>query len=365
MKRRILLVTGSLDIGGLENVAMDIVRYSDKSKMCFDFLVYGQKEFYYQKEAEELGCHILRIPSPQDGYLKFYKNLKYIISKNGPYAIVHSHTYFNSGLVVMAAKKVNVPCCISHSHSIERPGDRKAIKKIVYTFYRFLLRRYSDKLCACSQSAGEYVFGKKIFEQKGIVISNPIDLEKFAYSKHDREQLRKKFNIDAHSIILGNVGRVVSGKNQRFLIDIMKILNNEKYTLLLVGDGPQREQLENYARKQGVSKKIIFAGEQKNIRPYLSAMDVFLMSSKHEGLGIVLIEAMANGLPCIYEDSAIVDEIKKLPYGFAVEGFDAGEWIKKIDEVKGLGKSSSEKIKENLKEYDVKKLRNMIEKLYG
>lgn len=365
MKKRILLVTGSLNVGGLENVAMDIVRYSDKSQYKFDFLVYGNNKFYYEEEAKKLGCHIIRVSDPQNGYVKFYKELKNAILKNGPYQIVHSHTYFNSGLVVMAAKRVNVPYCIGHSHSIEREGDKKIIKKIVYAFLRKLLQHYCDTFCACSKRAGENVFGKRAFNKKGIVLCNPVNLDQFTYSEKKRQHIRQLYNIDEKNIVLGNVGRLVLGKNQKFLIDIISEINSEEYVLLLVGDGKERKNLEDYARTKKVLKKVIFAGEQYNIDAYLSAMDIFLMSSKHEGLGIVLIEAMVNGLLCIYEDSAIVDEIKKLPNGVSVSGFDTKQWICKIKQLKLKVRCSREKIKIELKKYDIDEFTKKINQIYS
>lgn len=125
-----MLVVGSLNVGGLQKVAMEIVRCCSNQEFSFDFLVYGNEKYDYEEEAINLGCKIIRIPKPGYRYLRYYRNLKVVMKENGPYDIVHSHVYFNSSLVVFAAKRVNVPITVAHSHSIKRENDDRVIKKL-------------------------------------------------------------------------------------------------------------------------------------------------------------------------------------------------------------------------------------------
>ena len=128
--KHILQVTGSLRVGGLEAVAMNCVRYSDKERYHFDFLVYGDTIETYEQEAINLGCNVYHISSPQKGYLNFYKNVKKIMESNGPYDVVHAHTFFNSGIIMRAAYKAKVPVRIAHSHSVGREQKKNISKKL-------------------------------------------------------------------------------------------------------------------------------------------------------------------------------------------------------------------------------------------
>ena len=175
MKKRALVVTGSLRMGGLERVAINCVKYSDHSLYSFDFLVYGNKVGELEKEAKDLGCNIIRTKSISQNFLKFYREICRIMHEYGPYDIVHSHMFFNSGIILIALR-------IAHSHSIKRKNE-SIFKKIVYhPLMRYSLSRYSTKICACSEMAGEYLFGKNRFLRQGIIIPNIIELEKFSLS---------------------------------------------------------------------------------------------------------------------------------------------------------------------------------------
>ena len=363
--KKVLLVTGSLNTGGLEKVAMDFVRYSDRNKYKFDFLIYKMDFQDYQTEAEQLGCEIIRIQGPNNGYRGFYLELRTVIERNGPYDIVHSHTYYNSAIVMMAAKKCLVPLCISHSHSVARINDKKIKNRIAYPILRKLFKIYSDKYCACSLAAGEHVFGVEEFKEKGTVIVNPIDVNCFKYNRIVRRKIRRDLCIADSQYVLGNVGRMVAGKNLSFLIDILNIFNNNDVILLLVGDGEERKELEEYAKEQGVYSQVRFVGMRSNVAEYLSAMDLFVMPSKHEGLGISLIEAMANGLYCIFERSAIVDEIKELSHGYPIEGYDPQQWKNKIDELLSDQGSIERKLDLDMKQFDISELSSKIDRLYG
>lgn len=364
--KKVLLVVGSLNMGGLQKVAMEIVRSCSALNFSFDFLVYGNEKYDYEEEAINLGCKLIRIPKPCNRYLRYYHNLKATMVENGPYDIVHSHVYFNSSFVVLAAKSVGVPMTIAHSHSIKRENDDRITKKIAYTIMRFLLNRYSDKFAACSKDAGNYVFGIKGFNEKGHIIFNPVRLDEFSYSDKNRIKIRKELGIASDQYVIGSVGRLVKGKNQKFLIDVFDIFQKEvDSVLLIVGDGILRHELEDYSKELGIYKKIRFAGQREDVPALLSAMDIFVMPSKHEGLGIVLIEAMANGLSCVYENNAIVDEVKQISYGHSIKGFDDQEWNKKINRLTNNKRIENTVIEKELHKFDLKNFQKQLQILYN
>ncbi len=345
--KKVLLVTGSLNLGGLETVAMQIVRILKSKEYSFDFLVYGNQEYFYEREAIELGCRVLRIPRPQKKYFSYYRNLKNVIQNNGPYDIVHSHVYFNSSIVLCVSKRVGVPLCIAHSHSRKRLGDDKLIKKMTYLIMRKMLNRYADIFIACSDEAGRYVFGERGFSRKGKVIVNPVDVKKYAFSMADREKIRASLGISQNQIVIGQVSRIVKGKNQKFLIDLFfRYQQEQDAVLLIVGDGELRQELEEYVHELHISEKVRFTGNRKDVPALLSAMDIFVMTSLHEGLGIVIIEALANGLCCLCEKQAIVEELTSMENCVSISGYHTDEWIIKIEELKHRKKSinSSEKL---------------------
>ena len=112
-------------------------------------------------------------------------------------------------------------------------------------------------------------------------------------------------DIPTDAFVIGHVGRFAPQKNHQFLLKIVaEIAQQEPNTrLLLVGTGSLRSDIEQQLDQLGLTDKVIFAGVRSDVpRLMLGAMDVFLFPSFYEGLGLVLIEAQAAGLPCVISD---------------------------------------------------------------
>ena len=315
--KRILHVTGSLRVGGLETVAMNCVRYSSRAEYQYDFVVFGDKIDDYEDEAKERGCRIFHISSPKEGYFSFYQNIKKIIAKYGPYDTVHSHTFFNSGFIMRAAYVKRVPQRISHAHSVGRKNNNGFLKKFYQKLMRKWMIKYSTKFCACSEQAGVYLFTSKYFSKKGQIFPNVINVRKFLYSADNRKKIRDEFDIGEDKIVIGNVGHLSKEKNQKFI-------------LLVIGDGSLKEELVEYAKCLSIEKNVLFLGTRLDVSACLSAMDCFLCTSIHEGFGLVLLEAMVNGLQCLVENRTLVDEIRYLNKCQIVNGFDEKLWSAQI-----------------------------------
>lgn len=364
--KRVLQVVGSLRIGGLETVAMNCVKYADSQKYQFDFLVYGEEIGDMEHEAVALGAKVIHISSPKAGYVQYCKELKHVLRSNGPYDIVHAHTYFSSALPIMIAKKCGVPYCIAHSHSMKRYGDGRLNKKILYFIMRKMLNHFANRFCACSAEAGKWVFGEKEFLHKGIVLPNTIDIDAFAYDMSSRESTRTELKISSDSLVIGCVGRLVGGKNIKHLLNIFSVYKqNRNSVLILVGDGMARQELEEYANILGIKGDVRFTGARTDVPKLLSAMDIFVMPSKHEGFGIVLIEAMANGLTCIVNTQAIVKAVKALPMCKCVDGWNIDCWVDEIQKQEQNGRfcRNPEAIR-MLDEYRLEQFSKKLDEIY-
>lgn len=362
-KIRVLQVPGSLVVGGLQTVAMNCFRYIDRNEFDFDYLVYGDKIGEYEAEVEQLGGRIIHIPAPQNSYIRFYKNVKNIILKYGPYDIVHSHTFFNSGIVLSAAKRCGVQKCIAHAHSGERNGSKKLTKALYNRVMRSLLVQNADIYCACSEKAGAYLFGEKAFlSNRGHIFPNAIDVSSFVFSQKDRERIRSEFGISDTERIIGIVGSLSPTKNHLFLFSIFReILKiSGSFKLLIIGDGELREMLYNKAIELGISDKIIWLGVRTDIPSLLSAMDVFIFPSLHEGFGIALLEAQVNGLPCIVGKDTVPERVW-ISENHSIIDFSTPElWIRSLVE------SNREVCDTNKAEnYSILHVKKMLQTIYS
>lgn len=311
--KRILVIPGGLQMGGAERVAANISLYAPEGEFEFHYLVFEGHDNVYGPEIEERGGKVITIPPPSAGYIVYIQRLKKLIRENG-YSAVHSHTMFNSGINLAVAKLNGVPVRIGHSHTIRKTENSVPIAQKCYEwFMRHVILWSATDLLACGVEAGEWLFGKRAFARKGHVIHNGIDTDEFAYSEENRDRIRTQYGFSADAHVIGHSGTLLPLKNQEFLIRLMPELLRKKpnVRLMLLGGGEETElvRLQEIAKECGVSDVVTFCGGVMNPGECLSAMDIFAFPSLREGTPLALIEAQANGLPCVISDRIPEDAI--------------------------------------------------------
>ena len=303
---RILHVVGGMNRGGVETWLMHVLRNIDRDRFQMDFLVHTEKPCPYDDEARALGSKIIPCLSPSKPWL-YGRNFKRILREYGPYDIVHSHVHHFSGYVLYLAKQAGVPVRIAHSHNDTSAIDAKAgLHRQLY----LSLTKWSISWCStvglgCSCNAVADLFGAAWkTDTRWQVLDYGVDLKPF-YDRVDSIGVRAELGIPADAFAIGHIGRFETQKNHLFLLEIAAEVakQEQKMHLLLIGDGSLRSDIEQKVVQMGLSDRVTFAGNRSDVpRLMLEAVDVFLFPSLHEGLGLVLIEAQAAGLPCIFSD---------------------------------------------------------------
>jgi len=134
-------------------------------------------------------------------------------------------------------------------------------------------------------------------------IWNGVNTDRFAPDIIERADARRRIGIPEDALVVGTVAvlRPSPAKRLDIWLDAARIVRERepRAEFVIVGDGSQREQLEARAKALGLADAVRFVGKQEDVRPYLAALDVFLMSSAYEGFGIALVEAMAMGVPVV------------------------------------------------------------------
>lgn len=292
--------------GGVEAMLMNYYRHIDRTKIQFDFICDADSTDIPYDEIKKLGGRVILCPPYQKlpQYLKFLTKL----FKENKYKIVHSHINTLSVFPLYSAKKAGVRTRIAHSHST---SNKKEWKK---TLFKNLLRpfskRYATDYFACSEHAGRWLFGNKTFDNKEVtIIPNAIDIEKFKFDKTVRTRLRKELNINKSTFVVSHIGRFVPQKNHTFLIDVFNEVHKQRpdSVLLLIGQGPLEEKIKQKVKKLGLEKSVKFLGQRNDTNKLYSVMDVFVLPSLYEGLGMVAIEAQINGLRLICSNNTPSD----------------------------------------------------------
>jgi len=235
------------------------------------------------------------------------------VLKDAPYKIIHidSDSAWKALLYAVPAKKNGVKVIV-HSHSTGIDGDAKLLKRILQTMSKPLLKKYADRIIACSREAALWMapHGKVSNVE---VILNGVDFEKFYYDEAERAAYRNSYGIDEDTLVLGNVAMLTKNKNQLYLLDVLAEMQKRqiKAKLFLVGDAESDygQEVKRKASELNLSELVVFTGKTSNVREHLNMMDIYLFPSFFEGAPLALYEAQATGLPCIINSTISKDAI--------------------------------------------------------
>ena len=315
--KRVLMIAAALRIGGAEKVAADIGLYADPEQYEIHYVVFGDEIGAYESELETHGCRVFHMPEPSADYAAYLQNLKALI-QTYHYDVIHAHTMFNIGWAMLVGSQCGVPVRVAHAHS-SLAGHGGVRVRLYETAMRRLILRHATDLVACGVEAGERLYGKQVFAQKGQLILNGIDTQHFAYNAEKRAAMRRVLGLEDRFVI-GHAGHLAAVKNQTFLLDLMPPVLNRRpeACLLLLGEGEDRPALEQKICDLRLEPYVRLTGNVRNVPDYLNAMDVFAFPSLYEGMPLSILEVQANGLPCVIservpKDVFVTDLLQPLP----------------------------------------------------
>lgn len=302
--RVLQMLPGSHVLGGIETFVMSYYRQIDRNRVQFDFALHYAEPSPIEEEALDMGARIFHFTVREDGNIRKYARQLSDLLTEHDYRIMHGHmpglapTYFH------VARRMGLSTRIAHSHvtATEPTAKGFALRQVMR-----LIKYEASEYFACSKEAGEFMFGNRPFS----VIRNAIDTSRFAFRPQVRARAREALGLSDSNIVFGHVGRFNPQKNHSHLIRVFaEILKNRPESmLLLVGDGPLEDDCKMLASQLGVADKIMFYGRSEDPELLYQAMDVFMMPSIFEGLGIACVEAQCAGLPCVVS-SVVPREVK-------------------------------------------------------
>jgi glycosyltransferase EpsF len=281
---------------------MNYYRNINKNEIQFDFFMDGLEPSPYDEEIRKLGGRVYKLPAYTDSIKDNLAGFRKILREND-YEIVHCHMNTLSVFWLFAAKKEGVPIRIAHSHSTASKGE--GIRNFMKYCLRTIGRIYPTHYCACSNYAGEWMFGRSHNRRPDInIVRNAIDITRFRYDAMARMHVRDEMGL-SERFVVGHVGRFVFPKNHEFLLKIFAEVRmiRPDAILLLVGDGPLRNEMEKQVEGLQLGESVRFLGIRHDVQDLLQAMDVFVLPSRYEGLPVVGVEAQAAGLPCIFSSN--------------------------------------------------------------
>lgn len=281
------------NIGGIESFLLNLTKSIDMSNIHFDMLMRGNNQFL-EDELKKLGVTIYKVPTNLIQYYRFVKNL--LKTNNYDFVHVHKNSAANIVLPLMVKKYTNSKLIV-HSHNTNPSGGSK-LAVVLHKLNRNKLIKLSDYRLACSDTAAEWMYGKDYKDKQVKIIKNGIIAKDYLYDPKVRKMMRKQLGLEG-KFVIGHVGAFREQKNHKFLIDLFAKINIPNAELVLVGDGPLKNKIEDQVESLKLENKVKFLGSRNDVNNILQAFDIFIMPSLWEGLSIAAIEAQASGLPTL------------------------------------------------------------------
>lgn len=365
---RILVFGMTENPGGVESFIISYYRHLNGNGMRFDFLCNDSGTIAYQEELTANGSRIFRVTARSRNPRVYRREMNAFFQEHArDYDVIWVNVCSLANIdYLKLALKSGIPRRIIHSHNSMNMDGR--LRGLLHALNRRRIDQYATDFWACSNDAAQWFYREGLMD-KVVLVQNAIEVDQFAFSPARRSEIRGFLGCDDGCCLIGNVGRLHFQKNQMFALEVFKQFLNRvpNSRLVLVGQGEDAEKLRQRAKELDIESHVSFAGVQRNISDWLSAMDVFLFPSKFEGLGIAALEAQANGLPVLASGGVIPAEVGLSAY-YQTCDLDAPpeDWAEKLEALYGLKRQSSSDMKRLFREkgFDIaeesEKLRELL-----
>jgi glycosyltransferase involved in cell wall biosynthesis len=306
---KVLEIITLFSIGGATETVISITS-GMISKLLKVEIVTGSNVKYegdMYEEANKLGINVITIPTLQRNIniindfitlIKLYK-----IIKKGKYDVVHTHSSKAGILGRWAARFAGVNKII---HTVHGWGFNNLqtfiVNKSIIILERVTAHITTQLVCVSYQDISKGISKKIGKTGQYVVIRSGINIEKFSNSVISKEEIKSELNLCSNDYIIGTITRF---SDQKAPMDTIRAFNEivkrgyNDVKLIMVGDGPLLNESKRFSKRLGIDSKIIFTGIRNDIPTILKTFDVFVLSSRWEGLPRVIPQAIASGIPVV------------------------------------------------------------------
>ena len=350
-KIKILHIIPSLLPGGAEKMMVDLARFTNRELFSVEVLCLRTGGFW-EDELRQAGVPFTVLGSLRRPIIfDFFKLVRFI--RAAAPDIVHTHLFGADFYGRLAASFAGVKKIISTEQNLN--WNENWLKKIAKRCTAGL----AQKIIAASGAIKEYLINEEgVLENKIEVIPNGVELDKF---------INKSREYEVGEPIVGSIGRLSPQKGFDFLLEAAADIPGLK--VLIAGEGGEKQILEKIAANLDITGRVRLVGVQKDVPVFLESLDIFVLPSRWEGFGIVLLEAGLSGLPVIASRiDGIAEIIKDGENGILFEPGNVAELAEKLKKLLAdpaerarLGKNLQQRV---AAEYDIKKIVKRYEAVY-
>ena len=314
-------------INGVSTSVAMLKRALEKKGHTVYVVTVGDNALKYEYDEKE---KVARVPGIPIGIYDYRLSKIYPLSmintmKNWDLDVIHSHTEFGVGIFArLFSKQFNIPLVHTYhtlyedyTHYITHGYFDKSSKKIVEYLTKFYCDKTANELIVPTNKIYKLFKEKYEFTKNIHIIPTGIEIERFFIENIDKilvQTLNKRLNFQKRDFKIIFVGRLASEKNVEFLLNAHKKLvkKHSNIKLLVVGDGPDKENYERMVKDLGIEKNVLFNGKAawEEIPYYYHCADLFATASTTETQGLTVIEAMAAGkVPVCIKDESFLGTI--------------------------------------------------------
>lgn len=339
MRMKVLHLLAAGNIGGIETLCKDYVRYSKHENIVIILWDNGP----LGDEMEKLGVKVVRLHASRINVFSVVRQVAKLCQVEKADALIAHHAAPMSHLCLLYVQRHNHHVrtfAYAHGNAV----DMIRVKKRQGLWLRKLIMKtslsHADRVIAISKSVKKSLIDcLGTPESKIAVIHNGADISRFS--------LPTKPSLNG-TLRLIYVGRLIPEKGVQVILEALTRLNSQnKVHLNIVGDGSYRSTLETFVQDHNLADRVNFLGSRRDVPGLLSESDVFLhMPLWEEGFGITIVEAMAAGKICICAKSGAIPEIiTDGEDGFLVEKSNAQQLADTLEMVLALPQQKKHQIR--------------------
>lgn len=254
-------------------------------------LIIGQPHSELEMKCKEVNLPFepVRILSELDIFAA--GKIQNIVKKN-KVQLIHTHTAKAHSIGLLVKRKIPSLKLVV-SRRVDFHVNQNWFSKKKY------LSPANDLFVCVSKKIKEVLLEDGLENEKVVTIHSGIDLTRFKKKKNSLH-LRKEFQIDKNTIIIGNIAALVDHKDQKTLLNAIALIKTDhKFKFFIIGEGELKKDLLKLTRDLRIEEKVEFTGFRSDVLEFLSLFDIFTLTSKEEGLGTSILDAMASGLPIV------------------------------------------------------------------
>ncbi|MFC6179780.1 glycosyltransferase [Lactiplantibacillus daowaiensis] len=369
---RVLVVGDFLKSSGMTNYIFNVIGNISSSDLKFEALaVSGSEEC--KERVENLGWKFHVIAPANGSLIKHNLQAFSFFKKNASkYDVIHfNETALWNFLPIVFANYFCSGKIVINSHNTYFASDGKwivfKVLEVLHAIGKKVVSKTRPINIAVSEEAATWMFEKKTIRLNNYkVISNGIDLKEFTFNQKSRSVYRKKLKVKDDEILFGNVGILNQRKNQLRLLDIFKdiLSKTPSARLVLIGDGPLLNKIQDKIIELDLSEKVIMTGKISNVRDYYQAMDALVMPSYNEGLSTVLLEAQTIGLKIFpSKEMPLGNYLDSLVFPISLKKSNK-EWATVINDKMGSYRRTSHLEAMKKRNYDLSSASECISEIY-